>query len=85
MVGGFLSRAGNASAHLPHTASRERRGVAVAIPDSRGSIFERQTLRRNYKPDGNAVTLGPVGPDGDRISSASHARLFPFPTRHGKD
>ena len=85
VVGVFLSRAGNASAHVPHTASHERRGVTVAIPDSRGSVSERQTLRRHYKPDGNAITLGPVGPDGDRIPSASHARLFPFPTRHGND
>lgn len=30
MVRGFLSRAGNASAHLQRTASRERRGVTVA-------------------------------------------------------
>lgn len=72
VVGIFLSRAGNTSAHVPHIASHERRGVTVAVPDSRGSVSERQTL-------------GPVGPDGDRIPSVSHARLFPFPTRHGKD
>lgn len=85
MVGGFLSRAGVASAHLQRTASRERRGVTVAIPDSHGSVSERQTLTRHDKPESNAITLGPVGPDGGRIPSVSHAQLFLFPIRHGKD
>lgn len=79
VVGVFLTRAMIASAHLQHTASRERGGVTIAIPDSCDSVSERQTMRRHYKSDGNVIILGPAGTGGgDRIPSVYYAHFFFF-------
>lgn len=68
------------------TQHHERRGVAIVIPDSRGSVSDRQTMRRHYEPDSDAATLGPAE-DRRRQNSLCVLGIafFPLPIMDGKE